>query len=97
MLVIVSYISYTKIMNAVKIILYTTEVGKQPFVGWQAKLGAKVKSIVAIRIARVRGGNFGDCTHIIVPTLRVVRAYGSCALIMGLGIEFTMAKRDRLL
>ena len=47
-------------MKIVDIILYTTHTGKQPFAEWQEKLGTKAEAIVLTRLARMRGGNFGD-------------------------------------
>ena len=46
------------------IILYTTDTGKQPFVEWQEKLDTKTESIILVRLARIRSGNFGDCKQI---------------------------------
>ena len=49
-----------KTIETIKIILYTTSAGKQPFVEWQKTLTVKVESIVISRLARIRDGNFGD-------------------------------------
>jgi len=43
---------------------YTTNTGNQPVVNWQKKLDTKTEAVVLARIARVRGGNFGDCNPI---------------------------------
>lgn len=51
-------------MNTLKIVFYTTNTGKQPFVAWQNSLDTKIKSIVMAKIARIRIGNFGDCKTI---------------------------------
>jgi putative addiction module killer protein len=51
-------------MKIETIILYTTDTGKQPFVEWQEKLDTKTESVVLVRLARIRGGNLGDCKQI---------------------------------
>ena len=48
-------------MKIVDIILYTTHTGKQPFADWQEDLDPKTESVVLTRLARIRGGNFGNC------------------------------------
>lgn len=57
-----SHISYTfYTMDMIKIVIFTTKTGTQPFVAWLDALNVKTQAIVVARIARVRGGNFGDC------------------------------------
>ena len=51
-------------MKIINIILYTSNIGKQPFIEWQKKLDTKTKYIVAARLARIKNGNFGDCKPI---------------------------------
>jgi putative addiction module killer protein len=51
-------------MKIVDVIFYTTDSGKQPFVVWQKELAIKTEAIVLARLARIRGGNFGDCKPI---------------------------------
>lgn len=51
-------------MNVIEIVFYTTHTGKQPFLEWLNNLDVKTKSIIATRIARVHGGNFGDCKQL---------------------------------
>ncbi len=51
-------------MKIINVILYTTKTNKQPFAEWQKKLTTKTESIVLARLARVRGGNFGDAKPI---------------------------------
>ncbi len=48
----------------IKIIIYSTHQGKQPFIAWQEELDTKTKAVVLARLARVRGGNTGDCKRI---------------------------------
>ena len=48
----------------IKIIIYTISSGKQPFIEWQKELDTKTKAIILSRLARIRGGNLGDCKHI---------------------------------
>ena len=47
--------------NLIKILLYSTDSDKKPFIDWLGKRDAKVKAILAARLARVRLSNFGDC------------------------------------
>ncbi len=51
-------------IGSVEIIFYTTKNGRQPFVTWLRRLDAKSKTVINARIARIRGGNFGDCKQI---------------------------------
>lgn len=48
----------------IKIIIYTTNQNKQPFIEWQEDLDTKTKAIALSRLARVRGGNLGNCKRI---------------------------------
>ena len=60
-----SRISYNCQMGTIiKIIVYTTYRGRQPFIEWQEGLATKEKAVVFSRLARVRGGNLGDCKQI---------------------------------
>lgn len=47
-------------MKITEIIFYKTATGKKPFIEWQTKLVPKTESVVLTRLARMRGGNFGD-------------------------------------
>ncbi|MCK7521062.1 MAG: hypothetical protein MZV64_26915 [Ignavibacteriales bacterium] len=52
------------IVNEKKLIPYTTESGKQPFIEWLSNVDRKTRMIVLTRLQRVRLGNFGDCPYI---------------------------------
>lgn len=47
-------------MNLIKIIIYSTKTGSEPYSRWEDKLDTKTKSIVKNRLDRIRLGNFGD-------------------------------------
>ena len=51
-------------MSIIKIDYYETSRGKQPFVDWQENLDDADQAIINVRLARVRLGNFGDCTRL---------------------------------
>ncbi len=47
-------------MNLVKIVIYTTYAGKEPYSIWEDGLDKKIRAHVANRIDRIKLGNFGD-------------------------------------
>jgi putative addiction module killer protein len=47
-------------MDPIEIELYALPSGKEPFTEWELRLGKDVQAIVSVRLARIRGGNFGD-------------------------------------
>ena len=47
-------------MAAIKIIIYSTSTGNEPYSTWEGELDTKTKAIVKNRLDRVRLGNFGD-------------------------------------
>lgn len=47
-------------MNLIKIIIYATKSGTEPYSSWEDKLDTKTQSIVKNRLDRLRLGNFGD-------------------------------------
>ena len=49
-----------KAVKTIETIIYETTTKKKPFIEWQEKLTKKVESIVLVRLARMRSGNFGD-------------------------------------
>jgi putative addiction module killer protein len=51
-------------MSLIKIIIYSTSTGKEPFTDWQNALDKSIKSIVRTRLDRVELGNFGDCKQV---------------------------------
>ncbi|HEX4839878.1 MAG TPA: type II toxin-antitoxin system RelE/ParE family toxin [Rhabdochlamydiaceae bacterium] len=51
-------------MDFVEIELYVLPSGKEPFTEWESRLSRGVQSIVTTRLARLRGGNFGDAKSI---------------------------------
>jgi len=48
----------------IKIVIYATDRGKHPFIEWQEDLDTRTRAVVISRLARVRGGNMGDCKRI---------------------------------
>lgn len=47
-----------------KIIPYSTESGKCPFIIWLQSLDNKAKAIIISRFNRLELGNFGDCKQV---------------------------------
>jgi len=47
-------------MNLIKIIIYSTSTGKEPYSTWEDKLDTKSQAVVKNRLDRIRVGNFGD-------------------------------------
>lgn len=43
-----------------KIVIYSTETGRVPFLAWLDELDEKTRTIVYTRIDRIKLGNFGD-------------------------------------
>lgn len=51
-------------MNPIKIVIYATNTGKEPFSDWENELDKKVRAIVINRLDRIKLGNFGDAKRI---------------------------------
>ena len=51
-------------MDIIKLFVYTTDSGRQPYADWQRRLDAKAKSIVVARLARIKQNHLGDCKKI---------------------------------
>ncbi len=47
-------------MDSIEIELYALPSGKEPYIEWESKLNKDVQTITSVRLARLRGGNFGD-------------------------------------
>jgi putative addiction module killer protein len=47
-------------MNILKILIYSTDSGKEPFSDWEESLDKKTRAIIQNRLDRVRLGNLGD-------------------------------------
>ncbi|MDP3889054.1 MAG: type II toxin-antitoxin system RelE/ParE family toxin [bacterium] len=47
-------------MNLIKIIVYSTKTGKEPFSDWENGLDKNTRAVVIKRLDRIRLGNFGD-------------------------------------
>lgn len=45
----------------IKLVVYKTSSGKEPFTEWRKELEVPTQAIVAGRLARVRGNNLGAC------------------------------------
>lgn len=48
------------IMSLIKILIYSTRTGNEPYSNWENGLDNITKAIVKNRLERVRLGNFGD-------------------------------------
>ena len=48
-------------MSLIKIIVYKSGSGKEPFILWLSDLDAETKATISTRLKRVSLGNFGDC------------------------------------
>ena len=48
-------------MSLIKIIIYKTIVGKEPFNKWLLDLDKMTRAMIITRLKRVSLGNFGDC------------------------------------
>lgn len=51
-------------MDLVKIIIYSTSTGKEPYSTWEDKLDTKTQAIVKNRLDRIMMGNFGDAKKV---------------------------------
>lgn len=47
-------------MDHIEIELYASPSGKEPYTEWESRLSRDVQAIASTRLARIRGGNFGD-------------------------------------
>jgi putative addiction module killer protein len=47
-------------MDSITIELYALPSGKEPYTEWESRLSKDVQAIISTRLARIRGGNFGD-------------------------------------
>lgn len=47
-------------MIPIEIELYALSSGREPYAEWESRLNKDVQAIVSARLARIRGGNFGD-------------------------------------
>lgn len=51
-------------MSLIKIVLYATDTGKEPFSEWENGLDTKMRAIVINRLNRIKLGNFRDAKRI---------------------------------
>lgn len=51
-------------MDTIKIIIYATSTGKEPYSTWEDNLDTKARAVIKNRLDRIRLGNFGDATII---------------------------------
>ncbi len=51
-------------MGALKIIIYATKIGNEPYSIWENTLDTKTKAVVINRLDRIKLGNFGDAKRI---------------------------------
>lgn len=47
-------------MSLMKIIIYSTKTGKEPYSVWEEDLDKITQAVVKNRLERIRLGNFGD-------------------------------------
>ena len=51
-------------MNTIKILIYSTSSGKEPYSDWEETLDKMTQAIIKNRLDRIRLGNFGDAKRI---------------------------------
>jgi len=51
-------------MGSLKIIIYATKTGNEPYSIWENTLDTKTKAVVINRLDRIKLGNFGDAKRI---------------------------------
>ncbi len=51
-------------MSLIKITIYKTKSGKEPYSEWENELDRSTRAILRTRLERVKLGNFGDCKSI---------------------------------
>lgn len=51
-------------MSLIKIVLYSTDAGKEPYSDWEYGLDKITQAVVKNRLERIRLGNFGDAKMI---------------------------------
>jgi putative addiction module killer protein len=51
-------------MNVVKIRIYSTDTGKEPYAEWEDRLDKITRAVVKSRLERVKIGNFGNARRI---------------------------------
>ncbi len=47
-------------MDTIKIIIYSTKTGAEPYSNWENGLETKTRAIIKNRLDRIKLGNFGD-------------------------------------
>ena len=47
-----------------EVVAYRDESGREPFATWISDLDWKWRSVVNLRLARIKSGNFGDCKFV---------------------------------
>jgi len=48
-------------MDSITVEIYALASGKEPYIEWKQRLSKDTLAVVAVRIARLRNGNFGTC------------------------------------
>ena len=51
-------------MDSIEIEIYALPSGKEPYIEWESRLNKDMQAVVRARLARIRGGNFGDSKSI---------------------------------
>ncbi len=51
-------------MDSIEIEIYALPSGKEPYIEWESRLNRDMQAVVSARLARIRGGNFGDSKSI---------------------------------
>lgn len=46
-------------MDSITVEIYALASGKEPYIEWKQRLSKDTLAVVAVRIARLRNGNFG--------------------------------------
>jgi len=75
-------------MELIKIIIYSTKTGKEPYSDWEDGLDKKTRAIVRNRLERIRLGNFGK-----VKTIKGSKDIWEIVLDFGPGYRIYYAKK----
>jgi putative addiction module killer protein len=51
-------------MDSIKIVIYATHTGKEPFSNWENQLDKPIRAMIMRRLDRIKLGNFGDIKQI---------------------------------
>ncbi len=75
-------------MKLIKIVIYTTKTGKEPYSDWQNRLDTKIQAIVISRLDRISFGNFGK-----IKTIKGAKDIWEIILDIGPGYRIYYGKK----